>query len=269
MLRIKRKHNLRDIGGFFVEGDRMVGRDKIFRSGSLYNLSNTDALQLERSGVSCIIDLRSPVEVDEKPDTPIPGVKMFYIPFLSDSAIGITHQSGSDPVKIVKNLRKDKAALQTIIPDMEALYLKMVSDPETQKQIGVALNVVIDTVLEGKKILFHCTAGKDRTGVLAAIILNLLGVSRTDILKDYIRTNRSAYPGAVKKGLLIGAMTYSFNMGLSAYQIFMAQQRHLIKTMSIIRKKYGSIDNYATVALGIAPERIDLFRKKMLVHHRK
>lgn len=265
MLEIKRKHNLRDLGGFMVNKDHEVRRSMIYRSGSLHNLSNSDALELERSGISVILDLRTPLEIEEKPDTLIPGVKYIRTPFLTDSTVGITRQSGSDPVKIIKKLRKDKEELLRILPDMEALYLQMVLDPVNQKQLGLCMNTIIDTVLEGKKVLFHCTAGKDRTGIMAALLLNILGVSRTDVLKDYIKTNRSVYSGAVKRGFLIGAMTRSFNMGLTCYQLFMAQQRHLIKTMSLIRKKYGSTDAFVIDTLGVGAEKLSQFKQKMIV----
>ena len=265
MLKLSRKRNLRDLGGLKVGDSRMVRLDRIYRSGSLYNLSSSDALKLERSGVSLIIDLRAPLEIEEKPDTPIPGISYVKNPFLMDSTVGITHQSGSDPINIVRNLKNDKDALLQLLPDMEALYLKMVSDPDIQKQIGTALNLIMQQVLVDKKVLFHCTAGKDRTGILSAVILNLLGVDRNEILKDYIKTNRSAYTGAVKKGLLVGALTHSFNMGLSAYQLFMAQQRHLIKTMSVIRKHYESVDKFVIEELGCNPEIVDAFKAKMLI----
>lgn len=267
MLTIKRKHNLRDLGGFYVGKDHITHSGIIYRSGSLYNLSNADALKIEQSGISLILDLRTPIEIEEKPDTPIPGVVHIQTPFLTDSTIGITRQSGSDPVHIARKLRKDKKELFKMIPDMEALYLKMVMDPVNQKQLGIAMNAIVTAVLDNKKVLFHCSAGKDRTGVLAALLLSVLGVSRTDVLKDYIRTNRSVYTGAVKKGLLIGAITHSFNAGLTAYQMFMAQQRHLIKTMSLIRKRYGSTDNFATEILGVSPENLKAFKQKMVVRN--
>lgn len=254
------------MGGFAVDKDHVIRSGVIFRSGALYNLSNSDALKIEQAGISLILDLRTPIEIEEKPDVPIPGVTYIHAPFLTDATIGITRQSGSDPVHIAKSLRKDRTRLLRMVPDMEALYLQMVLKPENQKQLGIAVNAVVHAVLQNRKVLFHCSAGKDRTGILAALILNLLGVSRTDVLKDYIRTNRSVYTGAVKKGILIGALTRSFNMGLSAYQLFMAQQRHLIKTMSLIRKRYGSTDAFAIEILGVDAGELQSFKKKMLAH---
>lgn len=265
MLKINRKHNLRDLGGFPVGKDQMIRNGVLYRSGNLCNLSKKDSQKLINAGISLIIDLRTPIEVQENPDVNLPGVTYIYTPFLIDSTVGITHQTGSNPVTIVKKLRHDKQALLNLLPDMEELYLKMVSDSETKKQIGNALSALIDAVLDGKRVLFHCTVGKDRTGVLAALVLSILGVTRTDVLKDYIKTNRSAYTGAVKKGLVIGALTHSFSMGLAAYQLFMAQQRHLIKTMSTIRKKYKTIEQFVTEDLGIENEKLKRFKVLMTV----
>jgi len=269
MLKINRRHNLRDLGGFPVGKDQMVRNGVLYRSGNLYNLSKRDSQKLINAGISLIIDIRTPIEVEEKPDVILPGVTYIYTPFLTDSTVGITHQTGSNPVTIVKNLRHDKQALLNMLPDMEELYLKMVTDSETKKQIGKALSELIDAILDGKRVLFHCTAGKDRTGVLAALVLSILDVARTDVLKDYIKTNKSAYTGAVKKGLVIGALTHSFSMGLAAYQLFMAQQRHLIRTMSTIRKKYKTVEQFVTEDLGIDEEKLKNFKALMTVPLRK
>lgn len=263
MEKVNRKHNLRDLGGFSAKDNKVIREGFILRSGSLFNLSKADAKRLERYGVKLVIDLRAPLEIEEKPDGIIPGAKYIQTPFMTNETMGITHQSGSDPITIVRKLRKDKNALHAMMPDMETLYLNMVTNQETQQQIGNALNAVIDSVLANEAVLFHCTEGKDRTGILAAIILNILGVSRNLVLKDYIKTNQSVYPKAVKKGCMVGALTHSFSIGLATYQLYMAQQRHLIKTMSTIRKRYDNIDNYAILALGADPEKLKLFKQKM------
>ncbi len=265
MLRINRRHNLRDLGGFPVGENRKVRYGVLYRSGNLYNLSKKDSEKLINAGISLIIDIRTPIEVEENPDVILPGVTYIYTPFLTDSTVGITHNTGSNPVLIVKKMRHDKQALLNLLPNMEELYLKMVTDSNTKKQIGKALSELIDAVLDGKRVLFHCTAGKDRTGVLAALVLSILGVARTDVLKDYIKTNRSAYAVAVKKGLVVGALTHSFSLGLTAYQLFMAQQRHLIKTMSTIRKKYNTVEQFVTEDLGIEGEKLNRFKELMTV----
>ena len=165
MLRINRRHNLRDLGGFPVGEDRKVRYGVLYRSGNLYNLSKKDSEKLINAGISLIIDIRTPIEVEENPDVILPGVTYIYTPFLTDSTVGITHNTGSNPVLIVKKMRHDKQALLNLLPNMEELYLKMVTDSNTKKQIGKALSELIDAVLDGKRVLFHCTAGKDRTGV--------------------------------------------------------------------------------------------------------
>lgn len=263
MAKVDRKHNLRDIGGYPAKDNKVIREGFIFRSGSLYNLSKSDIQRLQKTGIRLVIDLRAPLEIEERPDTVIPGATYIQATFLSNETMGITHRTGSDAIQIVKKLKKDKQNLKAMMPDMEFLYLNMVTNAAIQQQIGKAFNAVVDSVLANEPVLFHCTEGKDRTGILAAIILNVLGVSRNLVLKDYIRTNRFVYPRAVKKGCMVGALTRSFSMGLATYQLYMAQQRHIIKTMSTIRKRYDTVDNYCIQALGADPDKLQLFKQKM------
>ena len=264
-MKVHRKHNLRDLGGVNVSDTLVVRTGVLLRSGNLYALSAKDAQKLAEGHVSLVIDLRTPIEVKEKPDVQIPGAEYMLTPLLTNSEAGITHQNGSDPVKVVQRLKHDKDDLLKMIPDMEAIYLKMITEPSIQGQLSKALSALIDAVLQGRTVLFHCTEGKDRTGILSAIILSVLGVSRTNVLSDYVKTNRSAYFKALKKGCIVGALTHSMNMGLKAYQLYMAQNRHLIKTMSVIRKRYSTVDQFVIEALHIDKEKLDQFKQYMLV----
>ena len=77
--------------------------------------------------------------------------------------------------------------------------------------------------------LYHCTAGKDRTGIVSMALLKSYGISNEEIVRDYMRTNRNAFLPTLKKCLGIGVMTWNWSLVKTAYTSFMAQ-RELIET---------------------------------------
>ena len=144
--------NLRDLG----EIDDVIPQGLFLRSGKLSILTPTECAELcKRYNIQCVIDLRTPVEAAEFPD-PLPeGVEYLQIPLLKDAAVGITHETGSDPMTIIRNLRKHPEKLKEMIPDFTALYTDIVTDgysrrdymrtnrnafwPTIKKCIGIAL----------------------------------------------------------------------------------------------------------------------------------
>lgn len=224
---MKRELNLRDIGRI---GSGIVPKGLFLRSGKLSILSKEEATGLcIKYGIKCVIDLRTPVESAEFPD-PLPdGVEYLQIPLLKDAAVGITHETGSDPMTIIKNLRKQPEKLKAMIPDFTALYTDIVTDEYSRAQLDKVVLKLRENAAKGICTLFHCTAGKDRTGIVSMALLKSYGVGDNEIVKDYLRTNRNAFLPTIKKCLGVGLLTQNWDLVRTAYRSFMAQ-RELIVT---------------------------------------
>ena len=220
--------NLRDLGG--TKGSEgAVPHGLYLRSGKLSVLTKDECGALcQKYRVGCVIDLRTPVEAEEFPD-PIPqGMEYLQIPILKDSAVGITHETGSDPMTIVRNLRKNPDKLKEMMPDFKALYVRAVTDEYSRSQLDKAVAILRHNAERGICTLFHCTAGKDRTGILSMALLKSYGVSDEEIIKDYMRTNRYAFLPTLKKCLGVAVLTRNWSLVKTAYTSFMAQ-RELIE----------------------------------------
>ena len=219
-----RELNIREVGG------GMVPKGLFFRSGKLSLLTKEECAMLcDRFGIKCVIDLRTPIESAEFPD-PLPGcVEYLQIPLLKDAAIGITHETGSDPMTIIRNLRKHPEKLKEMIPDFKALYTDVVTDEYCRGQLEKAVATLRRNAEEGQCTLFHCTAGKDRTGIVSMALLKSYGVSNEEIVRDYMRTNHNAFWPTMKKCLGIGLMTWNPGLVRTAYKAFMADEE-LIRT---------------------------------------
>ena len=230
MMLIKRlRLNLRDLGGISFAGGR-VPRGLYLRSGKLSILTPDECAALCRKhNIGCVIDLRTPVEVAEFPD-PLPaGIEYKVISLLKDAAVGITHETGSDPMTIIKGLRREPEKLKRMIPDFDTLYEQIVTDPYSRSQLDKAVATLRENAANGICTLFHCTAGKDRTGILSMALLKSYGVSDEEIIRDYMRTNRNAFWPTIRKCIGIGLLTRNWQLVKMAYTSFMAQ-RQLIET---------------------------------------
>lgn len=224
---MKRELNLRDLGGI---GNGIVPKGLFLRSGKLSILTPDECSELcNRYKIQCVIDLRTPVESAEFPD-PLPeGVDYLQIPLLKDTAVGITHETGSDPMTIIRNLRKYPEKLQEMIPDFKALYTDIVTDEYSRSQLDKVVTTLKANAAKGICTLFHCTAGKDRTGIVSMALLKSYGVSDKEIIRDYMRTNRNAFWPTMKKCVGVGLLTRNWSLVKTVYRSFMAQ-RELIVT---------------------------------------
>lgn len=223
--------NLRDLGGIpLSDGSGTVPKGLFLRSGKLGILTKDACASLCRKhNIKCVIDLRTPVESDEFPD-PLPDdVEYMQIPLLKDSAVGITHETGSDPMTIIRNLRRHPEKLKEMIPDFPTMYRQVVTDGYSRPQLEKAVETLLQNGREGKCTLFHCTAGKDRTGIVSMALLKHFGVADKEIVRDYMRTNRYALLPTLKKCFAVALLTQNGDLVKTAYKSFMAD-RDLIET---------------------------------------
>lgn len=254
-------YNLRDLGGMPTADGHCVRHNRFLRSANLQKLSMRGRNYLTANGLTTIIDLRTPIEIEEKPDVQINGVENIAVPILSDQSMGITREHGADPIQAIRSMRQEPDKLRAMLPDFCKLYEGMVTNPTSQAGLAQALNIIIDCSLRGECVLYHCTVGKDRTGILSALILSLLGVDRATILRDYVATNRAARREANRKGLLVALMTRSISVGKIVRSLFLANPHWLEHALNTIDEQYGGVQEYATRVLNIPQERLLAFSK--------
>ena len=221
----KAELNLRDLGGIPFDGGT-IPHGLFFRSGKLSILNRQECAKLMKEfHVDCVIDLRTPVESAEFPD-PLPeNVEYLQIPILKDAAVGITHETGSDPMTIIRNLRKHPEKLKDMVPDFDCLYTDFITDGYSRAQLDKTVEALRLNAEKGLTTLFHCTAGKDRTGIVSMALLKSYGVCNEEIIKDYMRTNRYAFWPTIKKCLGVGLLTRDWSLVKMAYKSFMADRR--------------------------------------------
>ncbi|MFI3283708.1 MAG: tyrosine-protein phosphatase [Erysipelotrichaceae bacterium] len=166
--RIKTPHitNLRDLGGYEINDTNSTAYHVFYRSNSLCAVGQEDVRKLKRLGIKTIIDLRSTQEIKNHPYSLDKYFTILKCPLLKEE--------GHPYETLLAN--------QMLLRSMSSSYVLML---EESKDMIVELVKVMATQIQEGAVLFHCTAGKDRTGLIAALLLKLVGCSDEDIICDY------------------------------------------------------------------------------------
>lgn len=169
--------NLRDLGGLKC-GDSRIKNGMIFRSPVLNTKSAEDIKYLNSLGLDCIVDLRSDDEVKERPDPTLDGCKYIFAPVFS-----------AKKYKYIVVTRKAKLKCITIRGKKLGELKQNKLDSYAEMPFSKAYNEIFKCMDEGKKFIFHCTEGKDRTGICAFLIELALGRNEQEIREQYLLSN--------------------------------------------------------------------------------
>lgn len=169
--------NFRELGGYVTADGRTVRRGSVFRSDHLNEVTDDGLDLIERLGIRTVVDLRFGNERQRQPSR-LPA----------DVAVIHAHPDGMEAAN-------QSGFLEMIASGEIRRYLaeEAAADYRQMMQQGASLVLeVLRTVAEPDRqpVLFHCTAGKDRTGLAAAMLLRVLGVPDATIMHDYLLTNR-------------------------------------------------------------------------------
>lgn len=174
--------NLRDVGGQSTSDGRRVRTEVLFRSGQLDAAQSTAALT--DLGIGVVVDLRGADEVAVAPDVVPDGVDLVHLDVLAGSRERIaTHLADllTHPALVEETLRSG-----VVQEHYRATYRNLVLLDSAQDAYAELFDRLAN---DGRPALFHCTAGKDRTGWAAAALLDLLGVDEATVTADYLRSS--------------------------------------------------------------------------------
>lgn len=249
MLPHKSIANLRDVGGYPAMDGKTVRWNRIYRGASLVALTDDDAKGLAERGLKIVCDLRMPTEVADAPDImPHDSVRYVTLPF----------KQSSDRLTQLRILLFQR---QKLADTLRQAYTRVMID-NNPAVIGDFLRLVADE--DNLPLLVHCSAGKDRTGVVIAVLLRLLGVPEDTVLADYSLSNLY-YDYFINISAKIIKQLGVFRVSEAEVRpLFLADPETLKTTLDYIEKKYGSVEQYVTTHTGITPEMVAKIRANLL-----
>lgn len=240
--------NARDLGGYATADGRRVRWGRVFRTSHLGDLTPDDQAYLERMGIRLICDLRVPDEIAAKPDRPVRGATTFARPLLTE---------GSKIRQILTVLlyrnRLDKLLLRGYVSNMidqnapvfGAIY-RQLADPAHLPAI------------------LHCTAGKDRAGMVSALLLAALGVPETTIIADYSLSNHFFDHFKEAAGVQADKLR---RLGIhidALHPMLLADPHTMRAALDYIDTRYGGVIRYLTGHAGMTEAEIEALRTHLL-----
>lgn len=233
-------HNFRDLGGYTASDGYVTSWGRLFRSDGVHLLTAADMDSLRSIGISTVLDLRTAGEVEMTGRGPLGEEPARYhhlpvVPQGGGESAGAPAPAGDDLAeRYLWYLESGRAAL------VEAMRL-----------LARPANL---------PLVFHCTAGKDRTGVLAALILDVLGVSRDLIVSDYLVT-------AERMGLILGRLradsAISARMATMPPSVFSVEASTMERFLDRLYRDFGGARSWALDA-GMPREELEAMKAGLL-----
>lgn len=222
-----RMYNLRDLGGYPTPGGGETAWEKLLRGDNPEHLTAEDLRWLLDRDITTVVDLRSEAEVVRKPDqlSSQLGFHYFHCPLLTKGD-----------------------GMPNLETDVGKGYFRML---DGSTLVADALRTI---AAAPGGVLFHCTAGKDRTGLIAALLLGLVGVERQDILADYQVSE--TYLADIIRQIKVKVPTLPAFAGAS-------RAEYLNDCLDLLEEKYGSIPEYFR-AIGLTVGELTALRRKLL-----
>jgi len=233
--------NFRDVGGYETTDGRRVRWGAIYRSDSLQFLTEDDQGALGRLGVRTIVDLRSSAELARAASriADLTDVAVHHVPLFEEHSL---------PFK--------RAELTGPEPPPGETYLAIAAAG------GDALAEAVRAIALGEHaVVFHCAAGRDRTGMLAAIVLSVLGVPDETIVTDYVLSDLAHGPAVAWAEVHAPELAAEF-ASLPDWLLY-ASPVVMQAFLDGLRTQHGSVEDYLA-AIGVGQDVLGTLRRRLL-----
>lgn len=257
--------NTRDIGGMAVggavggssatatggsAGGRLVRTGALYRSGRLSGLTDGDLDELASRGIRCVVDFRADDEVRRDPSRLPPTVSSVVRIPMADR-----HQNNQSQLERI--VSGDITRVTT--DELTALYVGMLDDYAAR----FAEFVEVAADVDHWPLLYHCTAGKDRTGIATALLLSAVGVGRDDVLDEYDLTNTQHSARRVAE---LRAELEAANVDIDAVMPLLTAPREVLAgALDYLDGTFGGAAGYLVDAGGLELAVIEMLRVNLVV----
>ncbi len=246
--------NFRDLGGYPTENGQPVKWGVLYRSATLAESTPGDLQNLSRLQLSTVIDFRSQAEKDEEPNRlpDPPGFRVVEIPMLDDGNKALVGEVMA---------RIESGDFGGFDPDQAMIAANRQFAGEFTPQFRQFVDAVLDA--NGAPVLWHCSAGKDRTGFATAILLRILGVPEDVVMGDYLVSKQHALEA--RRGQLLLLRLFKGEEAADKLAVIMGVEKPWLEAgFAQIDATWGSFDNYVHEGLGLSEEDVLRLRATLL-----
>lgn len=249
-------HNFRDYGGYAAHGGQMIRQGVLYRSGQHVDATSADMEKIAALGLNTVIDLRGDTERADFPCARPEGFAADVLFAAGETADGdhAPHVAAGRDVVTAEDAHEAMLRFYPTMPfrpNLITVYRHYFS--ALAKRPGVSL--------------LHCLAGKDRTGLAAALLHHLLGVHADDIMEDYLLTNSA---GNIDKRIAAGAITVRKSFGPAMQDdavrtLMSVHPAYLEAAFAAINETHGSVEAYARDMLGVNDRELHAIKAQLLL----
>lgn len=251
-LRLGSVPNFRDIGGYRTRDGHVVRTGLAYRSDQLDRIADADLATLAGLRGLVVADLRTGTERAREPDRLPPGARHVILDVAADSSKSL---GGDMRLAMAQIARGEGQAL------LVAANREFVSLPSARRSYAALIRLML---APGGPVIYHCTAGKDRTGWATAVVLMLLGVPRETVMRDYLLSNERL---AAKNRAILASLAQSGAAIDPAFlePVLTVRPEYIAAAFAEVARRYGSFDGYARDGLGLRASEVRQLRAKFLV----
>ena len=253
--------NARELGGYRTADGRTVKNNLLLRTGRLDNMSDEDGEILKNTyHVSDVIDFRMDMEIVKKK---IPENAIYHhVNIIDDSSLGKKADKGGLFEMSTEEFLQFIETAENLGIFGENMYITFLESAVGQNGYQKFLEILIKA--KGA-VLWHCTSGKDRTGLGAMLILSALGVDEETIIKDYLLTNEYNAERIAKTRKYFLQKTNDETVAEKAVLLMDGvSEIPMKKALAHLKEKYGSVMGYIKF-LGISDKEIEILKEKYLI----
>lgn len=250
--------NARDLGGYVLPDGRTVKRGLLLRGGDLARASDEDiSILKDRYHLARIFDFRTSMEVTSLPDREVPGAGNIWMPAFNEKSSKMAEMVLPREAYVdlggwlVENAKSAK--VQSVARSM---YAGLVTDDFTQMQYAGFLQNIVNT-LSGA-VYWHCSQGKDRTGIAAALVLTALGADRELVMADYNISNEFYREDVAHYCSLVDTAEERE----AIWTFIGVNPRYFGQALDLLEAEYGSLMEFLTGPLCLTQEDISILRER-------
>jgi len=231
-------YNVRDLGGLRTKDRRITRSGVVYRGDSLDNITPADArILFDKLGIGTIIDLRTKAET-ELTELNFPVERVRYS-VLAEGRLGHEPFPSDDPAELAK------------------VYLNNINSGRAA--VKGTFGIIARNLQAGVATLFHCAAGRDRTGIMSALLLGLVGVTDGQIAMDYVQSNRNAR--RVTKKLADNPLYADHE---NRPEVILLHERSILGFMKLLREKFGDPRQFCLDS-GVSEDTISAIKENFVV----
>ena len=254
-------HNARELGGYITPDGREIRRGLLLRTGNLNEISAEDICKLKDVyRLRHIIDFRMELEMPSPGDAAVEGAEYHHLDVIDSSAF----DDADDDIESLDLIQTTNLTIQAGMFG-EDMYIGFLESDLGKKAYAEFFRILL-SVEPDRAVLWHCTGGKDRTGLAAMLLLSAFGADEELIMEDYLLTNEFNSQRVEATRQYLAAKGCEPGFIDKAVLVFDAVDESFMRSaMEHLKKEYGSVAGYIRDVLNINQDEINSLKEKYLV----